>query len=206
LSASERLRTSGWQALNQAKFAEAEKLFRAAEKIDRSSHDNRGLAPTLNGIAGTLRYQGRFDEARNVLREYEAVARTLADPQEVATCIGNCAALLREIADETEDKTLIGEALALAVEQEKIARQHEILPLVQFAIGTRALLRRDLGHLNEARRLFERQLAVAREIGRDDEVARCLANLANAHIELCEFDRGAEILGEAEALARSAGM
>lgn len=206
MGATDRLRDSAYQAIHHGKPQEAEKLFRMAERMDRSANDRGGLAASLNGLAGALRYQERFAESREVLREHLTLARTLGDPQEIAASIGNCAALLREIAVETHDRQLIAEALDLAAEQERIARKHDLLPRLQFALGTQALLHRDLGQLSTARGLFEQQLAVVKKTGHTDEVVRCLANLTTLLVESGDQEAARTRLAEAEELARGPGV
>lgn len=206
MSATDRLRDSAFQAIHHGKPEEAERLFRTAERMDRAAKDQHGLAASLNGLAGALRYQQRFAESRAVLREHLALARTLGNPEEIATSIGNCAALLREIAVEMQDRNLIAEALELAAEQERIARKHGLLPRLQFALGTQALLHRDLGQLSTAAGLFEQQLEVVKKTGQTDEIVRCLTNLTTLLVESGDLEAARKRHAEAEELARAPGV
>jgi hypothetical protein len=201
MSASQSLLVSGWQALQRGKLDEATQLIESAVKLDRAARDKRGLVASLNGLAGIRRFQSRFGESLALLAEVEALARELGDPQELVNALGNRAALLREIALAGDDPSRIPEALALVEQSEAVCLRHQLLASLQFAYGTRSLLQRDLGDLEAAHAAMESQLAIARKIGKQDELARCLANMATLAVERREPSEANALLAEAEALA-----
>jgi tetratricopeptide (TPR) repeat protein len=105
--------------------------------------------------------------------------------------------------DDNDDKLI--EAMKLADEQLKVSLAGKMPYGIQFALGSKALVSRDLGNLDEAKELFEKQVGMLREMGHQSELARSLLNLSTLYNELLQLSKSASLIDEAEAIARGLG-
>ncbi len=103
----------------QARYAEAEPIYRCALKIGEKTlgSDHPKVATSLNNLAGLLEETGRVDEAEPLYRRaLEIDERTLgSDHPDVATSLNNLALLLKETGRVDEAEPLYERAVAIAL-------------------------------------------------------------------------------------------
>ena len=97
----------------------------------------------------------------------------------------------------TEGRRWLEQAIALAAEDGGA-------PLANVARGLGMLLMRQ-GELDAALRLFERSLAIWRDLGDRDQQARTLLNLGSTHHYLGDLDAARSLLEDSIAIAREVG-
>ncbi len=100
---------AGIQALKQAKYAEAEKLFTDGLKVAEQSGSNKShIAASLNNLAELYRAQGKYADAEPLYKRSIELDEKALGPNhpDVATLLGNYAALLRKTNRNAEAEKL----------------------------------------------------------------------------------------------------
>ncbi len=107
---------AGLKALQQGRYAEAEKSFLAAvEKTERFGPQDPRLANGLNNLALLYHDQGKYAEAEPLYKRSLAILEKALGPEHpnVATGLGNYIALLRKTNREAEAARMESRARAI---------------------------------------------------------------------------------------------
>jgi tetratricopeptide (TPR) repeat protein len=174
----------------QARYAEAEPLYRLALAIDEKSlgPDHPEVATRLNNLAELLRDTNRPPEAEPLYRRALAIFEKSFGPDHpnVARGLNNLALLLTETNRPAEAEPLYRRALA--INEKSFGSDH---PNVAAGLDNLAVLLRETNRHMEAEPLHRRALAISeKSFGADHpDLARSLNNLAEL---LRETNRPAE--------------
>ena len=144
---------------NQARFYEAEPLYRRALAIDEASFgpEHPDVAIRLNNLATLLRETGRLDEAEPLMRRALKIFEASFGPEhpEVATGLNNLAQLLKATGRLDEAEPLMRRSLEIV--EASFGPEH---PKVAIGLNNMAGLLEDTGRLEEAGPLYRRALKI----------------------------------------------
>jgi serine/threonine protein kinase len=143
--------------------AEAEALDREALAICRRSlpAGHPEIADSLNALSGTLRAEGKLDQAEPLVREALEIARKVLPPGHPQLALGmrNYAQILQDLRRLSEAESMFRETLALR--QKALWPGH---PYVALSMHDLAQVLQEEGKLDEADQLYSDALASARKI------------------------------------------
>jgi tetratricopeptide (TPR) repeat protein len=152
---------------NQAKFAEAEPLYREALRIYRQTLPTKHpkLAETLNNLALLLERQNRFQEAEPLYGEALKIYRDAFNPPsaDLAACLSNMGLLLRRKGQLSEAEQHFREALQIARDTTSG------YPFTANTLNGLADVRLEQGAAAEAEPMFRQALALLDETGTPEQ-------------------------------------
>lgn len=189
--------------IDQAKYAEAEKLCSRALDISERLPDSQGavLATSVNSWACLLRAKGDLAGAEPFFRRALDMRRALYgnEHREVATSLNNLAALLHALGEYGEAESLYHEAFDLR--QRLLGQEH---PDVVNSMNNLALLLWEKGDYPAAAPLFEEVVSLQRKlVGNDHQlVAASLNNLGLLRKAQGDYSAAESLLREALGIQR----
>jgi tetratricopeptide (TPR) repeat protein len=142
--------------------------------------------------------RGRLDEADEMLKRAEAVARATGDEEAAGISLGEQSVILMRRGD-------LDGALELMREEEEVCLRLGDEAGLQACLGNQAVAFIKRGDSGGALRLLERQEEICRRLRDPAGLARCLGNKAELLLQRGEIDGGLKLLREQEKLAREAG-
>jgi len=167
-------------------------LFEQAAASARLSGD-RALAVSCRGFVGFLeRGDGRLDEAEEIFQSGLAEAREIGSEQAVALCLGGLGRVAVGRGRLDEARRLSEEALAI----HRRLGDHWIAGLVLWGLARTAIAQGDLARAEDALREWA---GIAAALGNGWTMPYILMTLAAAAVAGQRFERGARLLGAAEA-------
>lgn len=188
-------------------YAEAERLFREAMQIDKTTlgKDDPDYATSLNNLALLLGETGRYEEAEPLYREAMQITEaTLGkDHPAYSTRLNNLAGLLQETGRHEEAEPLFREAMQ--VDEATLGRDH---PAYATGLNNLAELLRETSRHEEAEPLYREAMQINEAtLGKDHpDYARNLNNLAGLLQETGRHEEAEPLFREAvEVLSKSLG-
>jgi len=163
----------------EAKYAEAEPLFKRALAIDEKAlgPEHPQVASDLNNLAALYVHQGKYAEAEPLLKQALMIDEKVLGPEhpQVAKGLNNLSALYADQGKYAEAEPLFERALA--IDEKALGPEH---PQVASDLNNLAALYVHQGKYAEAEPLFERALAIdEKALGpQHPQVATRLNNLA----------------------------
>lgn len=187
----------------QRRPAEAEALLRRALAIQerRLKPDHSDIAVTLNNLADAVGQRGDRAGADGLLRRSLELRERVSGPEHrsVAVALDNLATSLFEQARFAEAEPL--SRRALAINEAQLPEGH---PAIAQSLGNLAAVLDALGRAGETHALHERALAMRRAAfgPGHPSVLLSLLNLGSNALDLADWQRAYDILGEAGRLWR----
>ena len=157
---------AGLKALQQGRYADAEKLLVAAvEEAEGFGPQDLRLAATLDSLAGLYRAQGKYARAEPLFKRALAIYENALGPEHpiVATDLNNLAALY-----QTQGKYADAEPFhkrALAIWEKALGPDH---PYVAQSLEIYAVLLRNMNREDEAAKMEALETAILASIGYPD--------------------------------------
>jgi tetratricopeptide (TPR) repeat protein len=188
------LASSGEIARMQGDYAEAQEVLAEAVPLARASGDRLTLCRVLYALGGVNWRVGNLDGARAALEESVVLARALGDITRELFAL-NRLAMTSVSADEEE--RLYHKVYALAVAAGDRKGMMSALNNLGVMMGYKDQVK--------ARDYYRQALAIARELGAQNDEALYLINLATVDIHLGEFDAARTGLQEGLVLALRLG-
>lgn len=156
------------------------------------------------GLYRLMEARGRAREGADLFRQAVAAVRPAVRSGADATSTAARAALGRLLTREAAcevDVGRISEAVLLLDEGLMLARAHDDLPEIGFALGIRCAIARATGDYRAT--VFEESLELQRRIGDTRGIARALNSLGGARQALGEYDGAKRLYRESIGLLRS---
>ena len=201
---------------------------RAEESLRRARADEETSARVRRGLARTLLYVGRYDDAEEMLDELGDDGKTMelrgdladarAEYDEAAECYEAAIAEAEALDDrEWEGRLRCKSALIYekcseyerAIEEAEVAltqgRQLENQKLVGTALNKLAMTNQLSGDLDSSMQYLEREEDIWRELGDDVALGRCLYTRGSLHWRRSEPQEALAAYGEAVPLLENAG-
>ena len=192
------LRTASAIAVIQGEYAKARALAEQGLELYRQLDDLPGTVRSLSNLGAILLADDRPEDAGSVLDESVALARKLPDQRIVALALNNRGDVALTLGDYDAAAALFEESLALL---RKVGDTANIARSL-FNLGASTLER---GKLPPARDLLRESLSLSIAVGDKEDVAWCLVGLAAVATRTGDPDRGAVLLGAADALLEGMG-
>ncbi|HUG15660.1 MAG TPA: LuxR C-terminal-related transcriptional regulator, partial [Thermomicrobiales bacterium] len=186
------LSTQAWTAIYQGEYVDAAALFEQAVSLARSSDDRHRLATVLAGQSIAVACAMDYARATSIAEESLALYRAVGVQTGVAQILGYLGyfALWQGHIEQAQEWADACHSLSGELDSIKLAFAQELLGYVQVERG------------NYAEAGVQFRAALERE-GRDPyamTIAECLEGLAAAAAGLGDLNRGATLLGAAEAV------
>jgi len=179
LEAADLLNQLGYYLTEQARYTEAEPLYRQALVIRQKllGPEHPDVAACLHDLAALFNALGRFEEAETLYLHTLAVREKTLGPEnpEVASTLNNLAGLYCDVGRFEAAQPLYERSLA--IRQKVFGTNH---PDVASSLNNLGGLYHHLGEHGQAKRLYQKALTIREKLlGRDHpDVAVCLNNLA----------------------------
>jgi tetratricopeptide (TPR) repeat protein len=189
------LEEQGYEAFKEGDATRSRDLNERSLELAREAGDPEAIARALSGLMRL----GLRDRA------FEEVERLAAECEDVARRAGNPGLRRMPLHMRAESARMQGElAAAAALYDESIALNEELGNAAMVAVerGNKAWVEIAVRHLEEAERLLRASLEATED---DYGIAFCLLGLARVELER-GHERGAEILGAAEAVLERTGL
>lgn len=183
---------------DQGDFARARELYEQALHLRHELGDRQSVAATLNNLALLLGELGEYEEAVHLHEESLAIKRAFGDRRGIAASLNNLGMLTRARGDLARAVALYTDSLALFRELGDIWGVAVLLNNLGNAM-------RDRGDIRRAAALYTESLELRRNLGDKPGIAWCLEGLAAVALAEVRAERGAMLLGAAEALREAIG-
>ncbi|HLY63535.1 MAG TPA: protein kinase [Terriglobia bacterium] len=180
---------AGVLAGGQADFTTAEALIGESLGMTRQSHDQQGVAVSLNALAVFAQNRGDLAVAHSLFEESLAVWRELGDRKAVARALSNLANVVTLQSDYAR-------ALALHAECLSIFQGLGDRGGVAWSLNHQGDVARDQGDTLAARTLYERSLVIFRELGDRWGIAGTLADLGTLAREQQNCEAAHSLFGD----------
>jgi predicted ATPase len=164
--------SAGVLASEQADYASADPLFRAALDIARQLGDKRGIAVSLNALGVNDRNRGEAAVAHSLFEESLLLWRELGDQKAVARALSNLANVVKLQGDYARARSLHAECLSIFQGLGDRAG-------VAWSLNSQGDVARDQGDSAAAQALYQQGLAIFRELGDYWGIAGTLTDLGN---------------------------
>jgi predicted ATPase/uncharacterized protein HemY len=185
-------------AYRQGDYEAAGRFYEESLAIKRELGAKDEIAYSLNNLGNIAQHRGDYAQARELFEESLATLRDLGDRLGVTTVLNN----LGDVAFVQEDYAGARQFYEESLGLERELKNKEGIAFELANIGKVAL--RDGDHAR-ARALLEESLVMRTELGDRVGIAKCLIGLAEAERIQNRPERGAELLGAADALLESVG-
>jgi len=189
---------SGYAALGQGDFTQADTRFAESLALFRDLGDRRGAALSLAQQGWLLTARGDVDAATAVSEESLAVARELDDSRTASVALSNLAEAAVRRGDLDRATELYEEALAL---RRGVGDRRNVANAL-LNLGRTELARGEVEHATAA---LEEGLALARELDDTWSISVAANALAHAALRGGDGDRAAQLLRDALAIVRRRG-
>jgi tetratricopeptide (TPR) repeat protein/L-aminopeptidase/D-esterase-like protein len=207
------LNNLGYALFKLCAYAEAEGLYRKALEVRRAvvgaAHPD--VAQTLNNLGALYKEIGDYPAARShyegalQIRETAANCATASDlrpaKRELATCVGNLAALSQAEGDYREAERLCRRALEL--DREALGQEH---PDYAIDLNNLGIALKAMGNYAEAERLYRAALELKRKAlpSGHPSIATAISNLAALRGAMSDYGGAEELYREALAILQRA--
>jgi CHAT domain-containing protein/Tfp pilus assembly protein PilF len=203
------IRKLGFAESSLGDLGEARRSFEEALRVGEAALApcDRVMTSLMQALAGSRRYEGRYADARALLRRArrtieECSMRDPRPPDARATIIYNEAELEEDVGDLAAAERLNSQAIDIW--SRGLGADH---PFVAHGIDALAQVVAKRGQLMRARTLYTRALAIRRKAlgAAHPQVAWTLANLAATEMDARDYVTASRHIEEAIALYRQAG-
>jgi tetratricopeptide (TPR) repeat protein len=177
-------------------YASARSLYEESLAIHRELGNKRDIAVALVRVAMIPWEQGDHVLARSLYEESLAISRELGDKKDIAIALANLGLMAFETGDYPTARALLEESLTLD-RGDKFS-----LAIRLNNLGNVALMQGDYAG---ARALHMEGMALRRELGDKWGIAVSLIGLGGAAVLTGDAERGARVLGAADALLTAIG-
>ncbi|HEU6439736.1 MAG TPA: tetratricopeptide repeat protein [Terriglobales bacterium] len=174
------------------KLAEAEADWGSVVADSERLGDRQRQAVALGNLALVHKARGEFDEAYQLLRRQETLAREYGGKRELIHAVGTLAQILKEW-------NRLPEAMALHKEEESLAREIGDINSLLRSLGNQGTVLRRMGRTDEAMPLYQEQQRLSESVSDNQGLANSLYNQANV---LSERNRDSEALALYQAQER----
>ena len=192
------LRTASAIAHIQGEFASARVLAEQGLELYRLLDDRPGVVRSLSNLGAMLLSEGKADDAVSALDESVALSRSLPERRIAALALNNRGDVALTQGDYDAATVFFDESLALLREAGDTANIARSL----FNLGAAAL---ESGNVSKALELLRESVSMSAAVGDKEDVAWCLVGLAAVATQGGDPDRGAAVLGAADALLEGMG-
>ncbi len=195
----------------QGDYTTARSLYEESLALNREIGDNSGIALSLGGLGIVAQMQGDNATARPLLEEGLALRRELGDKGGIANSLGGLGIVAQMQGDYFTARSLYEESLAL---NREIGDKNGIAG----CLGNIGNLEYSMGEYGSALSHYKESLLAFLEMGDKHNIAWCLGGVGGARAqigqrrqtgevekEVEEVERGARLLGAAEALLKEIG-
>jgi predicted ATPase/predicted Ser/Thr protein kinase len=189
---------SGYAALGQGDFSQADARFAESLSLYRELGDRRGTALSLAQQGWLLTTRGDVGGATAVSEESLALARELDDKRTASVALSNLAEAAVTTGDLDRATELYEEALAL---RRDVGDRRNVANAL-LNLGRTELARGEVGRATVA---LEEGLALARDLDDTWSISVAANALAHAALRQADDDRAAELLRDALAAVRRRG-
>ncbi len=185
-------------AINQSDYEAAQVYCRQAAAIYRELGDDIGFDDALGDLGLVAYLRNDYAAARPYLEESLARFRRVASVPGVVSALNRLGDLARCQDDYAQAEMLYAECLALYRDLGDKDEFPGLLHNLAYAVQQR-------GDYVQSLALFKEGLAIQRETGNQAGIAECLAGVAGVLAAQGQAERGARLLGAAEALREAVG-
>jgi tetratricopeptide (TPR) repeat protein len=168
--------------------------------FDHTSHvyDRPGMSNALGNKAAVLIYEGRLDEALELLEKQKQIVGELNDSKALGRLLGNQGNVFRL---KGQDET----AMSLFRQAGEIARQIGLTADTARSFNAQAVVLRRQGQLNASLAMLEEAEKIAREVGDSHLIADVLGNRGNILNDMGRREQALSCLQEQERRCRQIG-
>lgn len=182
----------------QSRFAEAVRLEKQAEGLNRSLGLLTGVSACLNFQGVLHKAIGELPEALSVQEEAGRIDGGLGDRYGLACALGNQAETLLLMGD-------VDGAMARNTQSLEIFREQRRKPHIATGLINQGIIEKHLGHLERAISCFEEAEAISRETDSPEPLSLALSNRAEIVRGLGRYEDALVLVEEAERLLRKMG-
>jgi ATP/maltotriose-dependent transcriptional regulator MalT len=193
------LASAGRIAYRQGDFETARQRYTESLAAAQESADDSAIGQALSDLAGVALQAGDHRRAEKLYAESAEALRRAGNNIRLGTVLNNSAGLCLERGQSARAHELASEALALQLESgDKEGRIFTAATLAQIALAD--------GREDEAAQRLHENLTLAREVGYEDEIGRCLFAIADLTLRRGEPALAARLAGAADAILDSVGI
>ncbi|MCW3096552.1 MAG: hypothetical protein JWL77_2170, partial [Chthonomonadaceae bacterium] len=187
----------GSVAYTRRDFDMAQTLYEEGLALRREVGDKVGISNSLGGLASAAYGKGDYETARTLLEEELALKRELGDKAGIALILHWLGMVAYATGDYDAARTLLLESLTPFRETGHSGLVH--------ALGLLGHVERDAGDYTRATALYQESLQLRQERGDVLAIAYSLEDFARLAERQGQFERGARLLGAAEAWYTTSG-
>jgi len=192
------LNAAGVLTYRQGEYAAARSTLEQALAMGSELGDRQSMALSLHHLGNAAFGQGDYAAARSLYQESLALRKDLGDKWGIAICLTNLGSVAYLQGDDSAARSLYEESLALF--REEGDKWGITVPLIN--LGNVAYLQ---GDYSAARSLCEEGLVTSKDIGSTYNIAISMAALGGIAAATGQPQRGARLLGAADALLQGIG-
>jgi predicted ATPase/DNA-binding SARP family transcriptional activator len=195
----EALRAAGVLASSQSDYEAACQFLRQSLILFRELGLTRQAVDSLHYLGKATCSQGDYPTTRSLMEESLAISREHGYQCETADALSILGAVLRREGDYERAEAIYEESLALYGGR---GSRSWLVGRELRNLGHAASFR---GEYPKAAALFREGLQILQETGQKNEIPGCIAGIAGVRAALGQPERGARLLGAAQALIEGAG-
>lgn len=179
---------------DKAKFTESMDFYLKAIKLKEQFGDKKGISSGLINISNIHYYLGNKEKAVTYLKQALALKKELNDQKGIAGCLNNLGNFF--YTDTLGDSAYYYFSESLKIREKLQDRQGISANLANMA-GALVMMKKPL----EAVKMFEKAIALKRDVGDSIGMVTCLINAGHAYKDIGQFETSKKYYLESMAIA-----